>query len=151
MGRDPPAGGSARRCAREGRTVRGDCRVVRRGEDRDLPLLASLLGGEDPLTDANEEPATVAAWNADVRVSAANAIPPVSQRRRPHTMSAPDWAVIASYGLGMILIGWYYAGKNKTAEDYLLGGRSMKPDHGRVVAVRHPCSARSAIWPTPAR
>ncbi len=38
-----------------------------------------------------------------------------------------DWIVIAAYGLGMLAIGWYFAGKTKNSEDYLLGGRKMNP------------------------
>lgn len=37
-----------------------------------------------------------------------------------------DWAVLVAYGAGMLLIGWYYASKTKSAEDYLLGGRRMR-------------------------
>lgn len=38
-----------------------------------------------------------------------------------------DWLVISIYLGLMLLIGWYYSSKNKSAEDYLLGGRSMNP------------------------
>lgn len=38
-----------------------------------------------------------------------------------------DYLVIAFYGLGMLAIGWYYARRTQTADDYLLGGRSMSP------------------------
>ncbi|MBN2211615.1 MAG: sodium/solute symporter [Sedimentisphaerales bacterium] len=38
-----------------------------------------------------------------------------------------DWLVIAAYGAGMLAVGWYYARKNRNAEDYLLGGRQMNP------------------------
>jgi len=41
--------------------------------------------------------------------------------------SALDWIVIAAYGLGMLGVGLYYAGRTKTREDYLLGGRRMRP------------------------
>jgi len=51
----------------------------------------------------------------------------------PHSLDATsgltsvDWIVIASYGVGMVLVGWYYSRRTKTAEDYLLGGRNMRP------------------------
>ena len=42
-------------------------------------------------------------------------------------LSTLDWFVIVLYGVGMVLIGVYYSYKTKTSEDYLLGGREMKP------------------------
>ncbi len=38
-----------------------------------------------------------------------------------------DWLVIAVYALGMLAVGWYYSRRTVTTEDYLLGGRKMKP------------------------
>jgi len=38
-----------------------------------------------------------------------------------------DWIVVVLYMAGMIGIGVYYARRNKTADDYYLGGRKMKP------------------------
>jgi len=38
-----------------------------------------------------------------------------------------DWLVIGAYGLAMLAIGWFYARRNKTREDYLLGSRQMPP------------------------
>ena len=37
-----------------------------------------------------------------------------------------DWAVILTYGIGMLVVGWYFSKRTRTAEDYLLGGRSMR-------------------------
>ncbi len=42
-------------------------------------------------------------------------------------LSVLDWLVIVGYMLGMLAIGWYYSSRSKTADDYLLGGRNMKP------------------------
>ncbi len=42
------------------------------------------------------------------------------------SLTALDWVVIVFYGLGMLGIGYYYSRKNKTADDYMLGGRGMK-------------------------
>jgi len=80
------------------------------GSHEDLPLLIRLL--DDP--------------EADVRSAAGCAILRIG-RRMPHRMALLDWAVIAVYGLGMIAVGWYYARRTESAEDYLLGGRNMKP------------------------
>ncbi len=41
-------------------------------------------------------------------------------------LSTIDWVIIICYGIGMLLVGFYFSRKNKSAEDYLLGGRSMK-------------------------
>ncbi|HRN58225.1 MAG TPA: sodium/solute symporter [Agriterribacter sp.] len=38
-----------------------------------------------------------------------------------------DWAVLLAYGAGMLFIGWFYSRRNKTKDDYLLGGRKMNP------------------------
>lgn len=38
-----------------------------------------------------------------------------------------DWLVIGLYALGMLGVGWYYARRTKSSEDYLLGGRNMSP------------------------
>jgi SSS family solute:Na+ symporter len=42
-------------------------------------------------------------------------------------MSLLDWLVLAAYGGLMLGVGWYYARRNRTADDYLLGGRRMPP------------------------
>lgn len=38
-----------------------------------------------------------------------------------------DWIVIAGYSLGMLCVGWYFSRKTTTNEEYMLGGRDMKP------------------------
>ena len=38
-----------------------------------------------------------------------------------------DWLVIAGYAVSVLAIGWYYQRRNKTTEDYLVGGRHMRP------------------------
>ncbi|MFC1597893.1 Na+:solute symporter, partial [Planctomycetota bacterium] len=80
------------------------------GAHEDLPLLIRLLDDSD----------------ADVRSAAACAVLRIG-RRMPHRMPPLDWAVIIVYGVGMIAVGWYYARRTESAEDYLLGGRNMKP------------------------
>lgn len=42
-------------------------------------------------------------------------------------MTALDYAVIGLYAAGMLAVGRYYARRVRTADDYLLGGRSMHP------------------------
>jgi len=75
--------------------------------------LALLVGG---LEDAD----------ADVRSAAAYAVLRVGRRAR-HSLSVLDWIVIGLYALGMLGVGWYYARRTETTDDYLLGGRNMKP------------------------
>lgn len=38
-----------------------------------------------------------------------------------------DWAVILFYVVGMLLIGWHFGRRTRTREEYLLGGRNMRP------------------------
>jgi SSS family solute:Na+ symporter len=42
-------------------------------------------------------------------------------------MTPLDWTVIALYAAGMLAVGWYYARRTATTDDYLLGGRKMRP------------------------
>ena len=42
-------------------------------------------------------------------------------------MQILDWIVLGAYALGMLTVGWYFSRKTKTSEDYMLGGRKMKP------------------------
>jgi len=37
-----------------------------------------------------------------------------------------DWIIIIGYGIGMLAIGFYFYRKNKSVDDYMLGGREMK-------------------------
>ncbi len=38
-----------------------------------------------------------------------------------------DWMVVAIYIIGMLAIGVYFKRRTKTTDDYMLGGRNMKP------------------------
>lgn len=42
-------------------------------------------------------------------------------------MEILDWLVLAAYALLMLGVGAFYSRQNKTADDYLLGGRRMSP------------------------
>ena len=84
--------------------------LARHGQNADLLLLEGLLDDTEP----------------SVRSAAANAILRIG-RRVPHRLTGLDWAAIALYGIGMLAVGWYYSRKVKTTEDYLLGGRNMRP------------------------
>jgi len=70
--------------------------------------------------------ATLADRDADVRSASAYALLRID-RRQPHRMAVIDWAVIVSYLLAMVLVGWYFSRQVITTDDYLLGGRRMKP------------------------
>lgn len=64
--------------------------------------------------------------DADVRSASAYALLRID-RRQPRRMAWIDWAVIVSYLLAMVLVGWYFSRQVVTTDDYLLGGRRMKP------------------------
>lgn len=81
-----------------------------RGTVSDLGILQNWLGDADP----------------DVRANAATAILKIG-RRGAHRLEGLDWTAIALYFAGMLGIGWYYSYGAKTSDDYLLGGRTMKP------------------------
>ena len=98
------ARGSGDQCAQAVQTL------AQVGTKAELPLLVGLLESSDP----------------DQRAAAAAAILRIG-RRAPHHLVALDWAVIALYALGMLSVGWYYSRRTKTREDYLLGGRRMRP------------------------
>ena len=40
-------------------------------------------------------------------------------------LTVADWIVIATYGVLMIALGWYYSRRQRTTEEYFLAGRSM--------------------------
>ena len=80
-----------------------------KGDNADIPLLEQLL---------NNDPET------DVRVSAANALLRI-ERRNFRGLRWLDWIIIALYGAAMIGIGVYFSKRQKTSEEYLVGGRQV--------------------------
>ena len=42
------------------------------------------------------------------------------------SLTGLDWIIIIGYGVGMLLVGFYFSRQNKTSDDYMLGGRNMK-------------------------
>ena len=42
------------------------------------------------------------------------------------TLTSFDWIIIIAYGVGMLLVGFYFSYKNKSSDDYMFGGRKMK-------------------------
>ena len=85
------------------------------GDEADLSTLKEFLRLKDP-----SERALV----ADINATSANAILRIERRFQP-SLSGVDWIVIAIYGALMLGIGWFYSRRNKTEEDYQLGGRKM--------------------------
>jgi SSS family solute:Na+ symporter len=83
--------------------------LAERGSRDDVDLARRLMSDSDP----------------DVRIGAAYALLRIDRRRSLH-FSILDWLVLAGYGIGMMAIGWYYS-RAKNVEEYLLGGRKMKP------------------------
>ena len=37
-----------------------------------------------------------------------------------------DWIIVIAYGACMLLVGFYFSRRNKSTDDYMLGGRNMK-------------------------
>jgi SSS family solute:Na+ symporter len=77
---------------------------------QDLPALEHLM--KDP--------------SGQVRASAAYATLRLD-RRGTQRLAPLDWVVIGAYALGMLAIGWYYSRRTSNTDDYLLGGRKMRP------------------------
>ncbi len=99
--------------------------VVRRSGDQCAQAVQTLaqIGGKPQL------PALIdllERGDLDQRAAAAAAILRIA-RRTPRHLVALDWMVIGLYALGMLSVGWYYSRRIKTREDYLLGGRRMRP------------------------
>lgn len=90
-----------------------------KGSQTDLTLLQRLLEHQEVNAFRNAD-------SVDVQLAAAYAILRIDRRFVP-SLAFPDWIVIVVYGIIMLWIGWYYSRKNKTREDYLLGGRKMNP------------------------
>ncbi len=44
-------------------------------------------------------------------------------------MTFLDYAIFATYMLGVMAVGWWFHKKNESAEDYFVGGRSISPGH----------------------
>ena len=82
------------------------------GTARDLEALATLLSETER--------------DLDARVSLAEAVLRCGRRGR-HGLQTLDWLVIAGYAFGMLAVGWFYSRRNRTGDDYLLGGRNMRP------------------------
>jgi SSS family solute:Na+ symporter len=80
-----------------------------RGSVDDLPLMTEYLSDQV----------------VDVRIAGATAILRID-RRQQKSFNWLDWLVLSCYAGGMLLIGWYYS-HAKNVEEYLLGGRTMKP------------------------
>lgn len=93
-----------------GRVRVGALALAAAGGDGDVANLEPLLNHED----------------LDVRMAAALGVLRI-ERRRPHRLTWLDWLVIACYGAAMLWVGWYYSRRTANTEDYLLGGRSMRP------------------------
>ena len=91
---------------------------------RRLGLLGLALFSQWPTDDV-----TAADWMGlagGVPVPAALGVLPIGQDIEAG-IATRDWIVIVAYALGMIGVGWYCSRRAKTTEDYMLGGRAMKP------------------------
>lgn len=44
-----------------------------------------------------------------------------------HGLTVVDWSIIACYGVGTIVLGWYYGRQQKTVREYFVGSGHMNP------------------------
>ncbi|MCG8586168.1 MAG: sodium/solute symporter [Pirellulales bacterium] len=84
--------------------------LAERGTLEQIPILTRLLASPD----------------AAVRVAAAEAILRIGRRTRAD-FAPLDWIVVTAYFVGMLLVGSFFGRSTKSTDDYLLGGRQMKP------------------------
>ncbi len=96
--------------------------LAEKGTSSDLPIIKEIFTQNinSKATNFTEKEIT------DIRTTAAYTFLRVIQRK-DGGMALPDWFIIGAYALLMLGIGWFYSKKNKSAEDYHLGGRSMNP------------------------
>ncbi|MCC6681862.1 MAG: sodium/solute symporter [Phycisphaeraceae bacterium] len=52
---------------------------------------------------------------------------PVALLANAPLLTSLDWLVIVLYAVVMLAVGWYYSRSMHDSDDYLLGGRNMKP------------------------
>ncbi|BBO33628.1 hypothetical protein PLANPX_3240 [Lacipirellula parvula] len=83
--------------------------LAERGNQSDLSVLNRFLQDENPA----------------VQASAATAMLRID-RRQERSFGWLDWSVLAIYAVAMLVVGWMFSGVT-SAEEYLLGGRAMKP------------------------
>ncbi len=94
------------------------------GEVSMIGDIQEVLLGQDLLS--NDDSDLRETWNLDCQSAAAFALLSIENRNISH-FSWLDWLVIALFLVWMIGIGYYYALRSRSKEDYLLGGRSMNP------------------------
>ena len=94
------------------------------GERYEVSRLAADVGDDwsDTLATALEQVDV----SRDVKSSIAHALCRID-RRRMKRMSLVDWTVVAAYATVLLCVGVYFARRTKTAGDFLLGGRAMRP------------------------
>jgi len=94
--------------------------LAEKGTTGDLPGLEKIFEGKEGDGSFTKDEAV------DIRAGLAYAILRINQRI-VGGMAFPDWLILAAYALLMLGIGFFYSKRNKNAEDYHLGGRSMNP------------------------
>ncbi|MEX2569602.1 MAG: Na+:solute symporter [Cyclobacteriaceae bacterium] len=92
--------------------------LAEKGNDNDRKILEEMLESK-PEGNFNKNNDLT-----DLKITAAYAMLRIDRRVETH-LSWFDWIVISLYGTLMLGIGYFYSKKNKTKEDYLLGGRNM--------------------------
>ena len=104
--------------------VKAELLAYTQGEKNERYEVAQALAIRGTLSDNQILEQLLDDPDMDVQVSAANALLRI-ERRTHRGLSWPDWTVIVIYVLLMLGIGWYFSKRQKTSEDYLVGGRQI--------------------------
>lgn len=94
------------------------------GEPRERAIIAEALAERGSVADISLLEHLLGDSCHEVSASAANAILRI-ERRQFRGIQWPDWIVIVGYAAAMLGIGWYYAKRQRTSDDYLVGGRRV--------------------------
>lgn len=93
------------------------------GEQYQAAIALGMLGRADTLPALTS---LLASPEGDARIGAADGSLRILRSTRPH-IGALDWGVITLYLAVMLGVGVYYSRTGDSREQYLLGGRQMKP------------------------
>ena len=104
--------------------------LAERGTLNDLPFLEKVFAAKVPkelaVTSGDVPGVSTPQDLTDIRSASAFAILRIIQRIEKK-VSLPDYFVLLVYAALMLSIGFYYSRKNKSADDFNLGGRNMNP------------------------
>lgn len=97
------------------------------------PLMADPIDGEDHQVSANAVTTPAIKWGGDIILANGEVRPKVRSPKiwavtlKPHErrFTSLDFVVLAVYLLAMVGVGFYFARKNKSTDDYFRGGQRI--------------------------